>query len=79
MSAVAIVWLVVALVSTAAVAAVLVGLVRHAFVLGRALQRFQREVAPLAEEIAALGDRASERSREMAAHPPSGTSRGRRR
>ncbi|HSJ50879.1 MAG TPA: hypothetical protein VLA90_06275 [Actinomycetota bacterium] len=62
MSDVAVVWLVVAVVSTAAVAAVLVGLVRHVFVLVRALGRFRDEVSPLAEDIAALGRRTGGRS-----------------
>lgn len=58
----AMVWLVVALLSTAAVTALLIGLVRHVIVLGRALGRFQREVSPVAEEISALGDQAAARS-----------------
>jgi hypothetical protein len=64
-SGVAVVWLVVALVSTAAVVAVLVALVRHVLVLVRALGRFQREVNPIAREIAAEGDRAAARSRGL--------------
>jgi hypothetical protein len=62
MSVPAIVWLVVAAVTAFAVAAVLIGLVRHVIVLGRALGRFQREVAPLVQEISALGDEAAARS-----------------
>ena len=65
MSDVAVVWLVVGLVSTAAVLAVVIGLVRHVLVLVRALGRFQREVTPVAEEIAALGDRAASRSQRV--------------
>ena len=75
MSGVAIVWLVVALVSTAAVIAVVVALVRHVIVLDRALGRFQREVPPIAEEIAAAGDRAASRSRRVAAERPFGRPR----
>jgi hypothetical protein len=67
MSSVAIVWLVIGLVSTAAVIAVLIALVRHGLVLMRALTRFQTEVSPLAAEIAALGDRAATRSQGLAA------------
>jgi hypothetical protein len=66
MSVPAIVWLVVALVTTFAVAAVLIGLVRHVIVLGRALGRFQREVSPLVQEISALGDEAAARSQRAA-------------
>ena len=42
MSGVALVWLVVGLISTAAVLAVVIGLVRHVLVLGRSFTRFQR-------------------------------------
>jgi hypothetical protein len=69
MSDVAVVWLVVGLVSTAAVIAVVIGLVRHVLVLVRALGRFQREVTPVAEEIATLGERATTRSRRMSRDP----------
>jgi hypothetical protein len=58
----AIVWLVVGLVTTAAVLAVLIALIRHLFVLGRALARFQEEVGPVAAEIGAQSERASSRS-----------------
>lgn len=74
MSGVAVVWLVVALVSTAAVVAVLVALVLHVMVLVRALGRFQREVTPLAREIAAEGDRAAARSQRL--ERPFGARRG---
>ncbi len=77
MSSVAIVWLVVGLLSTAAVAAVLIALVRHVFVLTRALGRFQREVGPLAAELAAEGDRASARAGRVAAERPFGRPGGR--
>jgi hypothetical protein len=62
MSIPAIVWLVVAMITTVAIAAVLIGLVRHVRVLGRALGRFQREVGPLVQEISALGEEAAARS-----------------
>jgi hypothetical protein len=62
MSIPAIVWLVVALITTFAIAAVLIGLVRHVTILGRALGRFQREVAPLVQEISALGDETAARA-----------------
>lgn len=76
MSTVAIVWLIVALVCTAAVLAVLVALIRHVMVLGRALGRFQREVGPIAQEIAEAGGRAGDRSRRMSQRPL-GSERGR--
>jgi UPF0716 family protein affecting phage T7 exclusion len=63
----AIVWLVVGLVTTAAALAVLIALIRHLFVVGRALARFQSEVAPIAAEIGtqtpARSQRAAERHR----------------
>lgn len=56
------VWIIVGLVSTLAIAVVLVGLVRHVFLLGRTLRRFQEEVQPIAQDIAAEGERASSRA-----------------
>ncbi|HEV8621728.1 MAG TPA: hypothetical protein VGR33_02415 [Actinomycetota bacterium] len=60
------VWIIVGVVSTLAIGVVLVGLVRHVFLLGRTLRRFQEEVQPIAEDIAAEGERGSSR----AAHLP---------
>ena len=62
MSIPAIVWLVVAMITTVAIAAVLIGLVRHVKVLGRALGRFLGEVDPLLQEISALSVEAAARS-----------------
>ena len=56
------VWIIVGLVSTLAIAVVFFGLVRHVFLLGRTLRRFQEEVQPIAEDIAAEGERASSRA-----------------
>jgi hypothetical protein len=63
MTTTALVWLVVGLLSLTAVLAVLIALIRHLFVLGRAASRFQAEVSPLAREIGELADAASNRSR----------------
>jgi hypothetical protein len=52
-------------VSTLAIAVVLVGLVRHVFLLGRTLRRFQEEVQPIAEDIAVEGERASSRAARL--------------
>ena len=71
MTTTALVWLVVGLVSLTAVLAVLIALIRHLFVLGRAASRFQAEVSPLAREIGELADIASNRSRRMPRRPGS--------
>jgi hypothetical protein len=73
MTTTALVWLVVGLLSLVAVLAVLISLIRHLFVLGRAARRFQDEVGPLTREISELADDASGRSRGM----PRWTSSGR--
>ena len=65
MTTTALVWLVVGLVSLIAVSAVLIALVRHLFVLGRAAGRFRDEVGPVAQEIGELADTASSRSRRL--------------
>jgi len=52
--------LVIALITTVAILALLVALVRHALLLGRTARRMQDEVAPIAGEIAADVERASE-------------------
>lgn len=63
MTTTAIVWLVVGLLSLTVLVAMLVALVRHVFVLGRAIRRFQEEIEPIAQEVSALADAASDRSR----------------
>jgi len=73
-SAPATVWIIVGLVSTLAIAVVLVGLVRHVFLLGRTLRRFQEEVQPIAEDIAAQGERASSRAASLPRGEASGPS-----
>lgn len=65
MTTTALVWLVVGLLSLVAVLAVLISLIRHVFVLGRAARRFQEEVGPITEEIGELADAASDRNRGM--------------
>jgi hypothetical protein len=52
-------WFVIVLVTTLVITVVIVGLVRHGLVVGRAAERFQEEVGPLADQISAEGDRAS--------------------
>lgn len=72
MNTTALVWFVIGLLSAAAVLALLIALIRHLIVLGRATRRFQQEVTPLAEEISALSDRTSNRSRGLSRRPSSG-------
>jgi hypothetical protein len=52
-------WFVIVLVTTLVITVVIVGLVRHGLVVGRAAERFQEEIGPLADQIAAEGGRAS--------------------
>jgi hypothetical protein len=56
-----VVWFTLTVVTTVALAAVLVGLVRHVLGLGRTLRRFQEEVTPVADDISAQRNRASSR------------------
>lgn len=67
MSSVFVVWLTVTLVATLAIAAVLIGLIRHVLGLGRTLRRFRDEVTPIADEISAEADRAAVRAAGMSA------------
>ena len=53
-------WFVVAIVSTVAVIACLIGLLRHLLVLGRTVKQMQEEMRPIAEELARERQRASE-------------------
>ena len=71
MTTTALVWFIIGLLSIAAVLALLIALIRHLIVLGRATRRFQEEVTPLAQEISALSDRASNRSRRLSGSPDS--------
>ena len=57
MSTVAVVWLVVGLLSAVVTLAMLIALIRHVRVLGRAVGRFGAEVSPIAQAIAAAGER----------------------
>lgn len=59
------VWLVIGLVTTAALLAATIGLIRQLLVVGRALKRFQEEAQPLAEDVAAGGRRASKRGASL--------------
>jgi Na+-translocating ferredoxin:NAD+ oxidoreductase RNF subunit RnfB len=65
----ALVWLVIGLLTIVAVLALLIALIRHLMVLGRAARRFQEEVTPIAEDISALSDQTSNRSRGLPRGP----------
>ena len=67
MTPVFLVWFTVTIVTTLMVLAVLVGLVRHVIGVGRTLRRFQEEIAPIARDIAAEGDRAASRASRLSA------------
>ena len=54
-----VVWFVVGIVSTAAILACLIGLVRHVLVLGRTVKQMQEELQPIANDLAAEQQRAS--------------------
>ncbi|HJU57976.1 MAG TPA: hypothetical protein VJ774_04505 [Actinomycetota bacterium] len=68
----AIVWLVVGLVTTVAALAVLIALIRHLFVVGRAMARFQSDVGPIAAEIGEQAERASARASRTGGRPGTG-------
>jgi hypothetical protein len=57
-----VVWLLIAILSTIAVIAVLVALVRHVLLVGRTARELHGAVTPLVEEIGRQGGRASERA-----------------
>ncbi len=71
MTTTALIWLVIGLLTIVAVLALLIALIRHLLVLGRAARRFQEEVTPIAEDISALTDRASNRPRGLRRGPGS--------
>jgi len=76
MSTVAIVWLVVGLLTAAVTTAMLIALIRHVMVLGRAVARFGEEVSPIATEVSTAASSASDRSRRLADHGPGKASGG---
>jgi hypothetical protein len=59
------VWLAVGVASTMAIAAVLIALVRHVFLLGRTLRRFQEEVGTVATDISTESQRAASRTARL--------------
>jgi hypothetical protein len=60
-----IVWFVIGIVSTIAVLAFLIALIRHLIVLGRTARLMQDELSPVVQEISAQGTRASSRASRL--------------
>jgi len=75
MSSPALVWLVIGLLTLMVTLAMLIALVRHIMVLGRAAGRFGEEVGPIAREISDGSDRAASRAQRI----PGGRRSARRR
>jgi hypothetical protein len=72
MTTTALVWFVIGLLTIVAVLALLIALIRHLILLGRAARRFQEEVTPIAQDISALSERASTRPKGLSRDPRSG-------
>jgi Na+-transporting methylmalonyl-CoA/oxaloacetate decarboxylase gamma subunit len=68
----AVVWLVVGLLTVTVVLALLIALIRHLIVLGRAVGRFQTEVGPIVQEITEQAYRAAPASRNPSGAPLEG-------
>lgn len=68
------VWIIVGVATTLALLALLIGLARHLLVLYRALAEFQRAIGPVAEELTAEANRASERAARLSGERPFGRS-----
>ena len=60
-----VVWFVIGIVSTVAVLAFLIALIRHLLVLGRTARRMQDELAPIVRDISDDGLRASDRASRL--------------
>jgi hypothetical protein len=55
-----VVWFVVGIVSTVAILACMIGLMRHVLVLGRTVKQLREEIQPIADDVAKGGQRAGE-------------------
>ncbi|HJR97190.1 MAG TPA: hypothetical protein VJ979_04720 [Actinomycetota bacterium] len=60
-----VVWFVIGIVTTIAVLAFLIALIRHLLVLGRTARQMQEELSPVVREISAQGTRASDRAARL--------------
>lgn len=68
----AVVWLVVGLLTLTVVLALLIALIRHLIVLGRAVGHFQTEAGPILQEITEQAYRAASSSRNPSGAPLEG-------
>lgn len=68
-STTAVVWLAIGLVTLLAVAAMLVALVRHGLLVGRAARRMNDEVSPITSEIQAITAGSQARRNAMRGRP----------
>jgi dolichol kinase len=68
------VWIIVGVVTILALLALLIGLVRHLLVLFRSLGEFRQAVTPVAEELTAEANRASDRAARLSSERPFGRS-----
>ena len=55
-----VVWFVIGIVSTLAILACLLGLVRHLLILGRTVKQLQEELQPIADDLTKGGQRAGQ-------------------
>jgi hypothetical protein len=69
-----VVWFVIGIVSTVAILACLVGLVRHLLILGRSVQQLQEEIQPIADDVAREGQKAGEHTSAIGARRRGGSS-----
>jgi hypothetical protein len=60
-----VVWFIIGIVTTIAVLAFLIALIRHLLVLGRTARQMQEELSPVVQQISAEGSRASDRASRL--------------
>jgi hypothetical protein len=68
------VWFVIGIVSTVAIAACLTGLVRHVLILGRSVKQLRDEIQPIADELADERDKAGRHTSAIGARRRGGSS-----
>ena len=68
-----VVWFVIGIVSTVAILACLMGLVRHLLILGRSVEQLQEELQPIADDVAREGRKAGEHTSAIGARRNGGS------